>query len=122
MTNETFRKIIWIIVALAICGLCWTGRAGASTPEYFNRVTDAIYRGEGSEMAKKPFGILSVPCYDYETCRVIAYNTVRNNYRRWQAAGEPGEYLDFLANRYCPEAVDPAGNKNWKRNIRSLLK
>lgn len=120
MSDNQFRKIIWIIVAAGLCGLCWTGRARAS--DYFSQVTDAIYLAEGGARAKKPFGILSVPCYDYETCRVIAYNTVRNNFKRWQAAGRPGEYLDFLADKYCPPSVDPQGNRNWKRNVRAILR
>jgi hypothetical protein len=96
---------------------------GESIPD-FNRIVDSIYLAEGGAKAKKPFGILSVPCYDYETCRIIAYNTVRNNYRRWQAAGESGEYLEFLAQRYAPlgAANDPRGlNKNWIRNVRYFL-
>lgn len=27
-----------------------------------------------------------------------------------------------LADRYCPPSVDPAGNRNWKRNIHKLIK
>jgi len=27
-----------------------------------------------------------------------------------------------LADKYCPRSADPIGNKNWKVNIRRLVK
>lgn len=91
---------------------------------YFEQVVDAIYLAEGGAMAKKPYGVLSVPCSGHEECRKVAYNTVRNNYYRWIKAGRPGEYLDFLQARYAPLKVanDPHDlNANWKRNVEALL-
>jgi len=91
---------------------------------YFNQVVDAIYIAEGGARAKKPFGILSVPCSDYTDCRKVAYNTVRNNYHRWIAGGRKGEYLAFLAGRYCPVGADndPKGlNRHWLGNVERLV-
>ena len=87
-----------------------------------NRIVDAIYRVEGSERAKVPYGILSIKVRDKAHARQICLNTVRNNYRRWSEAGRKGEYLEFLADRYCPRSVDPQGNTSWKRNIKLILK
>jgi hypothetical protein len=47
-------------------------------------------------------------------------NTIRNNHTRWIRAGKPGKFLDFLADRYCPKSADPVGNRNWKKNVRSI--
>jgi len=44
--------------------------------------------------------------------------TIVKNHQRWKNAGRPGDFIDFLADRYCPVAADPEGNKNWKRNVR----
>jgi len=91
---------------------------------YFNQVVDAIYLAEGGVKAKKPFGILSVPCSDYVDCRQVCFNTVRNNYHRWIAGGRKGEYLAFLANRYCPVGAgnDPGGlNRYWLGNVTRLM-
>lgn len=91
---------------------------------YWNQVVDAIYMAEGGERAKKPFGILSVPCSDYGDCRKVCFNTVRNNYFRWIDAGRPGEYLEFLAKRYAPVGAenDPSGlNRNWLKNVSALV-
>lgn len=87
----------------------------------YQRITEAIYWVEGGAQAKKPYGVLSVPCNTKQECRKIAFNTVRNNHRRWLRAGRPGEFLNFLADRYCPPSVDKQGNINWKRNIKSIL-
>lgn len=27
------------------------------------------------------------------------------------------EFIEFLAQRYCPAACDPEGHENWKRNV-----
>ena len=86
------------------------------------RIADAIYRVEGGAKAKVPYGILSMPVKNEAHARRICLNTIRNNHKRWIAAGKPGDYLDFLADRYCPPSVDPKGNKNWKRNIKQLTK
>ena len=85
------------------------------------RIADAIWRVEGGHRARVPYGILSVKVKDAAEARRVCLNTIRNNHRRWIAAGRPGEYLDFLADRYCPPSVDPVGNRNWKHNIKSLL-
>lgn len=87
-----------------------------------SRIVDAIYRVEGGARAKVPFGILSVRVSSLEEARKVAYNTVQNTHSRWEKAGRPGEYLDFLADRYCPPSDDPKGNRNWKKNIRHFLK
>ena len=44
--------------------------------------------------------------------------TIVKNRLRWTAAGRPGEFIDFLGDKYCPASVDAAGNKNWKANVK----
>jgi hypothetical protein len=86
-----------------------------------NRIVDAIYRVEGGAKAKVPFGILSVRVSSLEEARRVCYRTVQNNHDRWVRSGRRGEYLDFLADRYCPPSDDPKGNRNWKKNVRAFL-
>ena len=84
-------------------------------------IVAAIWVAEGGTNASVPYGILSVPVRDKEEARQVCQRTVRNNLRRWKAAGRPGCYFDFLGDRYAPAAADPQGNANWKRNVRALL-
>lgn len=86
-----------------------------------NQIVDAIYRAEGGSRAKVPYGILSVRVSTLEDARAVCYTTVQRNHDRWLKAGRPGEYLDFLADRYCPPSADAVGNKNWKRNVRHFI-
>jgi hypothetical protein len=90
------------------------------TPEA-DRIVQAIYKVEGGSKARVPYGILSVRVSSKEEARKICTNTVQRNHDRWLKAGEPGDYLDFLADRYCPKSEDPKGNRNWKKNIRAFL-
>lgn len=85
-----------------------------------NRLADAIYVAEGGPKAKVPYGILSMKVRDKTHARHICLNTIQNNYRRWINGGKKGDFLDFLADRYCPPS-DCAGNQNWKRNVRQIL-
>jgi hypothetical protein len=85
-----------------------------------NRIADAIYRVEGGAKAKAPYGILSVKVANAAEARKVCLNTIRNNHTRWIRAGKPGKFLDFLADRYCPKSADPVGNRNWKKNVRSI--
>ena len=87
-----------------------------------SEIADAIYRVEGGSRARVPYGILSIKIRDEAHARRICLNTIRNNRVRWIKAGQPGSYLDYLADRYCPRSADPIGNKNWKRNIHKLVK
>lgn len=48
--------------------------------------------------------------------------TIKANRRRWIASGAPGEFVDFLGDRYCPRECDSVGNRNWKRNVKLILK
>lgn len=91
---------------------------------YYEQVVDAIYVAEGGARAKKPFGILSVPCDGYADCRAVCKNTVRNNYVRWIKAGRPGGFIAFLGGRYAPVGAknDPTGlNAHWTRNVNAIL-
>lgn len=85
------------------------------------RIADAIYVIEGGRKAKVPYGILSVKVRDERHARQVCLNTIRNNHVRWKKAGAKGEFLNFLADRYCPPS-DAAGNRNWKKNIQAVLK
>lgn len=85
-----------------------------------DRIASAIYRVEGGGKAKAPYGILSIKVSSEQQARKVCINTIKNNHARWIKAGRPGKYLDFLADRYCPQAADPVGNRNWKRNIRRI--
>jgi predicted amidophosphoribosyltransferase len=116
-------KIIWLLATLGALALSATKCRG----EVINaeRLADAIYRAEGGAKAKKPYGILSIPVRDEAHARRICLNTIRNNVKRWEKAGKPGDYLEFLARRYAPvgAANDPTGlNKNWLKNVRFFYK
>ena len=44
--------------------------------------------------------------------------TIVKNRSRWIAAGRCGDFIDFLAARYCPASADAEGNKNWRENVK----
>lgn len=109
----------WLIV---LCVLCVPVMAYAGLPDAeVDRIADAIYRVEGGAKTMYPYGIKSVKCSGEQECRQVCENTIRNNYVRWIKSGQHQDYIEFLADRYCPYSVDPVGNVNWKKNIRSIL-
>ena len=87
---------------------------GQAEPDY-ELMADAMYKAEGGMGYN--YGVKSVKFKDEAEARRIAINTAKNNYRRWQEAGKPGAYYEFMANRYTPVASDPKGNANWKVNV-----
>lgn len=92
---------------------------GTEEPDY-ETLADAIYRAEGGPNARKPYGVVSVPVKDEAEARRVAINTARNNYKRWQDAGKPGTYIEFLSNKYTPPTADPKGNANWRVNVPAI--
>ena len=102
-------------------GLASTLTTRAIEAQYAERIADAIYRAEGGSAAKVPYGILSVRVQNKEEARRVCLNTIRNNWQRWMDAGKPGDFIDFLGNRYCPPSADPVGNRNWRQNVKLFL-
>jgi hypothetical protein len=84
-----------------------------------DKIADAIYRAEGGAHTRWPYGIKSVITANP---RRVCLNTIHHNWQCWRKAGCPGDFIDFLADRYCPASADPIGNANWKRNVKFFLK
>ena len=89
---------------------------GTEEPDY-EIMADAMYKAEGGDKTKFPYGVMAVKVKDIDEARRVAINTARNNFKRWKAAGQPGTYLEFMADRYTPPTADPVGNYNWKVNV-----
>jgi len=86
----------------------------------------AIRKAENGRPGRE-FGILNPDCLEQIAKRPQssldiqagwAAATVINNRRRWLDASRPGDFIEFLAERYCPPSIDSEGNENWKRNVR----
>jgi len=101
--------------AIFICLLSLSAQAQVLDAD---KIANAIYRAEGGPQASVPYGILTVKIGNAAQARHVCLATIRNNWRCWQQAGRPGDFIDFLADHYCPLSADPAGNANWKRNLR----
>ena len=95
--------------------------------KFVNKMADAIYKAEGGEKAKSPYGVLSIklkgktPDAKKAEARQITINSIRNNWKRWQSTDKKQEFVDFMADRWCPPSADPVGNRNWKNNVKRLL-
>lgn len=66
-------------------------------------------------------GVLSVKTDD--PAKVLD-NSVYNNFVRWDQAGRPGKFIDFMQKRWAPIGAknDPKNlNKNWAPNVRGAL-
>lgn len=87
-----------------------------------NQIVNAIYKAEGGKKAISPFGILSVTCEGFNSCRRVCFQTVRNNRKRYARYGykQFKTFEEFLGSRYCPVSAHKL-NKNWVRNVRYFL-
>lgn len=104
------KSILFLLLA-TVCSAC----------PYAEKMADAIYLAEGGAKAKAPYGVLSIKTDSAEQARRITINSIRNNWKRWEKAGRPGEFVDFMADRWCPKSADPIGNRNWKKNVKYYL-
>jgi hypothetical protein len=111
-------------LALLLLGLAGTALAGPIEEGYAARLADAIWHAEGGKQARVSHGVLSVPTRNAAHARAVCLNTIRKNWDRWEAAGSPGDFVEFLGAKYAPLGAknDPKGlNKNWVRNVKSRL-
>jgi hypothetical protein len=120
------RVIVHIFLAVFIFGLImslvlWLGANKAEAGEIryvdYETIAEAIYKAEGGDKAHYAYGIKSVRYRNKEHARQICVESVRNNVRRWYAAGKPGDFFDFMRNRYAPLS-DADCNRHWAKNVR----
>lgn len=105
--------ILWAALALAAAATMPAAEA--------ERYADAIFTAEGGFRARVPYGILSVPVRDAAEARQVCLRTIQRTHNRWLDAGQPGYFVHYLADRYCPPSADPVGNRNWKANVTRIL-
>jgi hypothetical protein len=85
-----------------------------------DRLANAIWRAEGGNKTRHPYGILKK--FKKTTPRQACINTIKSNLRRWNGKGD---FIIFLSKTYCPIGAsnDPTGlNKNWVKNVSHFYK
>lgn len=114
------RILVYIFILLSIVAA--DGAVERMADDRAEEIANAIWRIEGGEKTKYPYGIKSIDTGgDVNKARRICINTIKNNFVRWQRDGKPGFYLDYLADKYCPKSADAQGNTNWKKNMRAII-
>lgn len=111
------------VIAMALlCAIksCFPASAAELSREQVGALASAIYRAEGGDKARVPYGVLSVRVSGKEEARQVCERSIVNNYARWQKAGKPSDFIGFMADRWCPASADPRGNVNWKNNVRKI--
>lgn len=118
-------KILFgIVVVLASFSVC-AAEIKPIDDNYSNKIADAIFKIEGGYHTKYPYGIKSVRT---NNPRKVCLNTIKNNYIRWEKSDQKIDFLNYLANIYCPTngksltLEEKKCNKYWLINIRKILK
>jgi hypothetical protein len=119
----------WVaVLAILLCiAFWWMILATLAHAETYSveKIADAIYKAEGGPRAKKPYGILSVPCHSEKECREICLTTIENNFSRYQIYGHKthSDFISFLSSRYAPVNCenDNGTNKFWVHNVKYFL-
>ena len=108
--------VVTLLLFMASCTL-----AHANEPINVNKLANAIYIAEGGAKTKHPYGILAE--YKTTTPRQACINTIKTNIRKWNKAGNVGDYKEFIVfmgKTYCPIGAknDPTGlNRHWVKNV-----
>ena len=119
---------LWATLVVSVClllaGFLLFAVAAFGEPSD-SALADAIYRAEGGVRAQYPYGVRSIDTHgDAAYARRITLNSIRNNRRRWETAGNPGSFLEFMARRWAPVGAgnDPDGlNRHFVKNVRFFL-
>jgi len=115
---KPMRRLLFLaaVLVLAGCEPIPAARAQAVSLDT-DKMVQAIYRAEGGEKTRFPYGVMSVKCASKADAERVCRNTVVNNWNRWIKAGQPGEFVVYLAGKYCPVSADPVGNRRWIANV-----
>lgn len=82
-----------------------------------DRYANAIWYAEGGSWTRFPYGIKSVQVFNRAQARQVCINTIQHWWKNWQLAGQPGDFVKYLADTYCPKSDDPEGHENWIKNV-----
>ena len=100
------------LIILLMAATCYGSTA------WENSLADAIFKAEGGHKTKHEYGILAH--YQHTTPRQACLNTISHSRKRWEAAGKPCNFVEYLSRSYCPIGAlnDPTGlNYNWVKNV-----
>lgn len=126
--NWAIIGIYGLLIALMVIILASCAQA-QEIPYTDTQYVNAIYLAEGGTHAQFSYGIRSIHCKNEFQARKICFQTVKNNKRRFKTYGykKYGNFLDFLASRYCPTTgrtlskTEKRLNKNWIKNVEYFL-
>ena len=84
-----------------------------------NQWCNAIYKAEGGQKTRHPYGILAH--YKHTTPRQACINTIKSKYKAYKLSGLK---TPFLASKYCPVGCsnDRGTNQYWIKNVSFYLK
>lgn len=77
------------------------------------KLASSIYKAEGGEKTRFPYGIKSVKCSSKAECKKICINSIKNNIKRYKESNQKGDFIEFMGRRYSP----PDKNPNWVRLV-----
>lgn len=117
--HTLLRKAATALLLLLAVGTM-TCRAALS-PAQETQLVGAIKKVEGLR-SRHPYGILKTT--NSKKAKRICLFTVRRLRLEWENLRSPipVDWLNYLADGYCPAETDPVGNRNWKTNIHKLIK
>ena len=86
-----------------------------------NKLADAIYKSEGGEKTKYPYGIMTK--YKHTTPRQACINTIKSAQKRFVKQTKEKDFVHFLSLTYCPIGCDNDNGTNrfWERNVKYFL-
>jgi len=92
------------------------------SPGLHRDTLEALWQAEGSHRARWPYGLKSARITCPVRGREVAGRLIHGYWRDWLAAGRPGPWPHYVADRHCPPAGDRTGNRRLRRNLEMLLR
>jgi hypothetical protein len=106
------KKNIIILLFLCLLVLLASNLYKHNFVNYSNeRIANAIYKAEGGQKTKHPYGILTK--YENTTPKQACINTINHARKDWNGKGD---FIEFLGKRYCPQKT-----KIWIKNVKFFL-
>lgn len=103
-----------VLVAMVVIMLCGCSMASEGNITQINPIliANAIYKAEGGEKTRHPYGVMTT--YRHTTPRQACINTINHAYKRWNGRGD---FIVFLGKTYSPPDINP----NWVRLVKYFI-
>jgi len=84
-------------------------------------ITLAIAESIAKQEGDRSYGVRSIQVANQEQAARVLFTSIRNNVKRWEEQGRPGDFIEFMNHKGGPVGKGWAEDEAWHVGVKSIL-